>query len=412
MRNFSGAAKHASLLVLAVLFAACSSLSQTSPSLPTGASGGAPSAGRPSPYSLPKGRITPLKLLKLQAAGVLPGPVPRAVLERQLKLVQGSARPRLNARRASGTVSMWVTDTDYGYLVGENASGKKTITDINVEDQGCYYPITVKVDSSQNIWSSCEYNSDFDGSAVQEYSSAGALEHTYVGGCPPPVSECQYFYAYSFDESANSSDVFSALAFWEEEISSAYTYGAGFEWWPTDEPSATPTLISLGADCDPVCDVYYMDLDKHGNIWFDYDGYNSSNDTYGYGLAELKTPTTTPTMVTILPPGSIGFPGGVYVSHHGKVLNVTDQLARTTAQYKLPLSPGGSPFNTLGPTKDGELGLGDPVSGGFDQAETNLVFGDAYDWLDVGVVSTNKWKDVQNTGLLGPEGAAYTPSDR
>jgi hypothetical protein len=413
MRSFPRIASRALILVLAALFAGCSSTSTGSAGLPLGTSATSQSTvGRPGPYAmLPKGRITPLKLLKLQAEGRLPGPMPRKALEWEFRHLQTHARPHLSVRRASGTVSMWVSDTEYGYLSGENRNGKKTITDIDAESEGCYYPVTLKVDSSQNLWTSCEYNSGFSGSEVQEYSSEGALEESYVGGCPAPVSSCDYFYAYSFDESANSSDVFTALDYFDYETATTETYGGGFEWWPTNEPSASPTLIAMPY-CSPVCDVYYMDLDSSGDIWFDYYGYNSSDEEYGYGLGEVTNPTTSPTFVAILPVGTLEFPGGVYVSDGGSVLNVTDQDARTTAQYHLPLSPSGAPFNTLGPTKEDVLGLGDPVSGGFNQAETKMAFGDAYGWIDRGTVSSNAWRDIDNPGVILPEGAAYTPSDR
>jgi hypothetical protein len=303
----------------------------------------------------------------------------------------------------------------YDYLIGFNSRLRKVLTGVDTGSNGCYEPITVKVDSSQNIWTECEYNSTFSNGLAQEYTSAGVLKASYTQGCPGSVSDCTWIFSYGFDSATNSSDVFSGLASYEYEVcnpSCTEQEGAGFEYWPAGDPSATPSLISLGAECSPICNVYYMDIDNSSNIWFDYYGYDSRNDEYGYGLAEVENPTTSPTLVTILPPGSLELAGGVYVSNSGSVLNVTDQDARTTKQYDLPLSPSGSPFNTLGPTPENLFGDGDPVAGGFNKGDTKLALGDAYGWLDKGTVSTNKWQTVTNDDLESPEGAAYTPSDK
>jgi hypothetical protein len=400
----------AACIVLAAMLAGCSNTSQGSPALP-GSSGASQTMTHPivNP-DLVKGRIPPLKLLELQAAGKLPGPVPTKVLKQQLAQLLAHGRPHLK-RGATANVKMWASDTSVGYLIGENKLGTKTFTGLDTEANGCYYPITVWIDGSQNIWNSCEYNSDFSASVVQEWSSGGSLLNTYQGGCPAPVSDCEDFYAYSFSAAANSSDVFSALTYFEYETATTETYGGGFEWWPAGNPSATPTLIQLPYGA-PVYDVYYTDVDNSGNLWFDYYGYDSSTDSYGYGLAEVETPTTDPTLVEILPPGSFEFAGGVYVGDGGSTLNVTDQDKRVIYQYKLPLSPGGKPFKTLGPTKTNKLGYGDPVSGGFNQGDTRVAQGDAYNFIDSGNVAKNYWLKRTNTSVYEPEGAAYTPSDK
>ena len=97
------------------------------------------------------------------------------------------------------------------------------------------------------------------------------------------------------------------------------------------------------------------------------------------------------------------------MSNGGKTLNVIDEGARKVYQYALPLSPGGTPFNTLTPCQSGCI----PTSGGFNKGDTKIVIGDANDWLDIGDVATNHWKQSKapqmNSSLLG---AAYTPSDK
>jgi hypothetical protein len=405
MRTPSGTASRSLLVFLAALLASCSNASQVLQTTPDGMEAGVDSgASRSSAAILLKKRPTPLEVLKLQAAGKLPAAVPLAVVRRQLEQFEHPSHHRLRLPHDAGSVAMWATTyLDGGTLIGLNATGKKLVAAID-EGDVCSLPTTVKVDGSRNVWSSCLIDND-----VAEFSKAGVLKKRYDGGCPAPVSACEAFVGESFDESANSQDVFSALAFYELETSSGTTTGGGFEWWPASSPSATPTLIALPSD-DPVQEVEYMDLDTSGNIWFDY--YGCSGTSCGYGLAEITKPTKEPTMVSILPVGSIEEAGGVYVSDHGKVLNVTDQETRITEQYKLPLAPSGKPFNKLGPTRADALGLGDPVSGGFNQTETKLAFGDADGWLDLGNVAANTWKDVQNISFWLPEGAAYTPSDR
>lgn len=57
-------------------------------------------------------------------------------------------------------------------------------------------------------------------------------------------------------------------------------------------------------------------------------------------------------------------------------------------------------------------GLGDPIAGGFNKAETKLALGDDDGWVDKGTLSTNKWKTATSIDFVTPEGAAYTPSDK
>jgi len=99
------------------------------------------------------------------------------------------------------------------------------------------------------------------------------------------------------------------------------------------------------------------------------------------------------------------------VSTHSGVqtLNVTDQNARTISQYPLPF---GALSRVLGPTLLNFLGEGDPISGGFNKADTDQVTADGYGWLDVGKVNTNVWRALTNFNVTNTEGAAYSPSDK
>jgi hypothetical protein len=402
-------------VTLATLLIGCST-SQGTPVAPAGSQDSLQSAPISSNFiaALRKGRLTPTRLLQLELEGKLPAAMPLKALRYQLKHF-ASARPHFTHHR-SATVALWTSDTNYSYLLGLGRRGHKTVTSIDAAANGCNYPIALKVDHAQNLWVGCEFNDAFTESVVQEYGADGTLKTQYVPGCPNPVSDCTSFSSLGYDSAVDASgNVFASLNLYSIEIcnpSCVSSESAGFEWWPGGNPSATPTLISLGANCAPVCGVGYVDVDGSGNLWFTFSGYNSSS-TYGFGLGEVVNPTTRPTFKIIEPIGTYEFFGGVYVSNNGKTLNVIDQNARTISQYRLPLSPTGTPFNVLGPTYTNAFGLGDPVSGGFNQNEKKMAIGDAYSWLNVGKVATNNWHGIGNPNFYsGLSGAAYTPSDK
>jgi len=374
-----------------------------------------PRTGSNAVADLPKGPLTPRQLLRLELEGKLPAPIPRKTLRYQLKHV-ANARPHLSLRGAAASVALWASDTNYSYLLGQDRRVRKTVMSIDAAANGCNYPIALKVDHAQNLWAGCEFNGAFTESVVQEYAGNGTLKAQYVPGCPNAVSDCTSFSSLGYDSALDAGgDVFAALNLYSIQIcnpSCLSSESAGFEWWPGGNPSATPTLISLGANCAPVCGVGYVDADGSGNLWFTFSGYNSSN-TYGFGLGEITNPTTNPTFTIVEPIGTYQFFGGVYVSNGGKTLNVIDQGTRTISQYHLPLSPSGMPFNVLGPTYTNAFGLGDPVSGGFNQREKKMAIGDASAWLDIGNLASNHWHGVGNPNFYsGLSGAAYTPSDK
>jgi hypothetical protein len=407
----------ASCVAVAALLAGCSTTSQGTSSTPPSS---AQSAESIQPLSQPivnpdfvkgLGHLAPMKLLRLQAEGKLPGSMPRTMLERQLKQLQHQPRIQLNVRPDLTGVKIWTSMTYDNYLLGTGKSGNTVKAAIYTTPNGCEDPIGVKVDHTQNLWVGCQYDPSTGLGSVQEFSSNGTSEAAYNEGCPLSGSKyCSSTSAYGFDVAANSNNVFASLtsfSFDECTPSCAYVSGGGFEWWPAGSPSSTPTLIAL-PNGGLVYDVYYMDLDSSGNIWFDYYGCSTS---CGYGLAEIQNPTSPSwSLVPIEPPGTYQFAGGVYVSNSGTVLNVIDQYARLVYQYSLPLSPSGSPFNTLGPTA---FGFGDPVSGGFNATDSKMVIGDSSDWLDIGKLATNSWS-VQKAVLFvsNLQGAAYTPSDK
>jgi hypothetical protein len=163
----------------------------------------------------------------------------------------------------------------------------------------------------------------------------------------------------------------------------------------------------------------YLDVDNSGNVYVSGDGCISSSDC-GVVVDEY-TPTSSGgySVTNIVAPGYIGFAGGVYVSNGGTVLNLTDQIARTTTQYALPWTGTGgvppTPLNIIGPTFTNLIGEGDPVSGGFNKNDTDLAEGDAYGWLDTCKVpgsGSSTCSAHANINFSEPEGAAYTPSDK
>ncbi len=421
--------KGAALLFTGAAFASCaggpagSSLASPNAAASTAAASAYPNPDRS--RRLLHRHMSRKELLKLQAEGKIAASIPAKVLAWQLAHRTAGRSERL-IKRSTAVPALWAADTNNDYLVGEKAGLTATVADINTRKDGCDDPITVKVDSSQNIWTNCEYGVDFSeqGVGAAEYSSAGTLVNTYNSGCNSTEFpyDCEIYFGYGFDQAENSSYVFGFDDFIEgyfcvSASSCPFYDGGAFAYWPNGSPSGEPTLIvpsSIEGAPDTIDDGYYMDVDASNNIYFDFYGcQNQSPYSCGYGLGEIENATTSPAMLEILPPGALEFPGGVVVSGGGTTLNVTDQDARTICQLAMPASSGEVCSRTLGPTKADFMGLGNPVSGDFNLTQTKLAEGDAYGWLDTSVdLSSNIWKDKQNPGLLEPEGAAYTPSDR
>lgn len=362
------------------------------------------------------GGLSPAKLLQLQVQGRLQGPVPRNALRQQLSQT-GLSRPHFTLH-PDAAVGLWTSNTNFNYVLGQNAAGTQTEKAIDVSQNGCYSPVALKVDAARNLWVACELTSPSTVTGVlQEYSSSGSLENRFAPQCPKNVAKCTSFSGYGYDSGLDAQhDVFASLNLYSMEVCNPTcnsTLGAGFEWWPKGAaPSAKPKLISVGTSCAPICGVGYMDVDGNGNLWFTFAGYDGSGN-YGFGLGEVKSPTTNPALKIVEPIGSYQFFGGVYVSAQGTVLNVIDQDARTVSQYRLPLAKNGKPFATLGPTVTTVFGVGDPVSGGYNKTESNMAIGDSGAWIDVGTVASNAWTAKANLNFYsGIDGAAYTPSDK
>jgi hypothetical protein len=411
-----------SFAISVALLAGCSSSPQqgvsTLPGSPSGTS--QQSAGYFGSHDA-SGHITLLKLLKRQADGKLRGPLPQKVLKWQYGRIKQGAHPDLPISSNFKKVSAWASSS-FGYLVGQDSSLGKTVADINVNSY-CFEPVTVKVDRARNIWTACDSNLSGLGGQVQEFNRNGNAVASYIwnASCTNP-SGCLFYGGFGFDSAETSTAVFGAANTYQvycpTSSSCIETTTTGFVYW-TGGPSSTPTFITLPSNTTTGINyqtVYYFDASAQGNIYFDYYGCeNYSPYNCGYGLAELRKPTSPSyTVIPLLPPGSIQFPGGVYVSGGGYTLNVTDQLLRTTSRYHLPISPSSTPFRTLGPTAPNYFGLGDPVAGGFNASGLRIGLGDAYGWIDVGrTLHFNKWRDVATTSCaFGCDGFAFTPSDK
>jgi hypothetical protein len=367
-----------------------------------------------------KGKLTTLQLMKLQLAGKIPSPISHALLAKQLQYVEHHKRPFFGGfnpdrrKGGGGSVAEWSSMPYYDYLLGQNSKLTSTVGDIYTANNECYEPYMVKIDHGQNIWVACDETEPDFYSGVQEYSSTGSYDASYGGECtgvPAGYAYCGFYEGYGYDSAETANNVFLSLEFFEEEFctsggSCGFYDGGGFLYWPQNEPSATPTLIG-GADCDPICDAYYMDADANGNLWFDYYGY--ADGEYGYGVAEIQNPTSdAPTFVSILNPGTMQCAGGVYVSTKGstQTVNALDCSSRDIYTF----TTGGIQGSSLGPV---DL-FGEPEGLGFNSTDTSIVNGDCeLDWNNVGNVATNKWspkKAAYEVSCI--YGSAYTPSDK
>jgi hypothetical protein len=396
----------ASIALTAALLAGCSSSSQGTSALP-GSYSAAASIGRGA-----SGPRIPAMIYQ-EAAGRAAAPVTHRAMQRLLATLESGKRPKLarHGVRHDAAVGLWVADTDYAYLLGMSANGKKVINLVDTESNNCYLPIGLKVDHQKNLWVACQYNyNTFENGIIQEYSSAGVLLNTYNDTSCGSSCGSSYEEGFPGDVAVDShGNVFASNI--ETEIvncspSCTYTYAPTVAWWPSS--GGNPTFITdPNMAANPT--MLFLDTDTAGNVYVD--GNTSNNYPGSPELDEISNPTTSPTISDLIPPGTIGYAGGVYVSTKRGVqtLNVTDQNARTTSQYPIPFGPLS---RVLGPTLINFKGYGDPISGGFNKTDTDQVIADGFGWLDVGKISTNVYKAVTNFDISNPEGAAYSPSDK
>ena len=137
-------------VMLAALLAGCSNASPGTSPLPRSSSSSPAVVGQVRPASMPH---SPLELLKMQAEGKLPGPVPPNILRAQLKQIETRPRLHLNVRPNIPTVQIWTSLSPYDYVLGTPGDGTKVIAAINTENQttGGTNPFGLKVDHSQPL---------------------------------------------------------------------------------------------------------------------------------------------------------------------------------------------------------------------------------------------------------------------
>ncbi len=169
----------------------------------------------------------------------------------RLDAQRSRARPHLVFNRGA-KVAMWASDTNFNYLLGQDSTGRKTVTAVDLSQNSCYSPVALKVDRTHNVWVGCELTSlSATNGAVQEYSNAGVLLQTYRPACPSHVSGCASFAGYGYDSGIDSrGNVFASLNLYDIQIcnpSCNDSLSAGFEWWPKGSPYVR-TPFDFGRD--------------------------------------------------------------------------------------------------------------------------------------------------------------------
>jgi len=311
----------------------------------------------------------------------------------------------------AGGIRIWAAAEQTSTVFGLSLGAKRVLKVISTESQPVKGgdPLTLKVDRAKNL-----FVTDVSGGkagVIQEYKD-GSFTRAYSPDCA--VSNCSKFTGLLADTVVDNNHVFAIMKQIQYKIGSYTVSGSGYEYWPNGNPSATPVAVLLSSDCSEVCFYDAGDEDSSGNLWLrDFGG-------GGYGVAEITNPTTRPSMNQILPfifTIDAGDIAGFYISNAGTVLNVGDS-SHKIYQYALPLTYGGSPFNTLMPCSQGC----DPHGFGFNSKDNLIVVGDGTTggsssprkgWLDIGRVAENRWKKVTNRQFTAPfSSAVYALSDK
>jgi hypothetical protein len=399
MHKQSASARCAALFMLTALLAACSNATPTTSALPFGSS--------TAPQSIPaaRGRLSYPQLLREQIAGKIHSPLARDVLKHQLREYWGHSRPRVKYHPHAAP-GLWVSSPSYDFVFGQTVNGRRTVTAINTQANGCSQPYGIKVDHAQNLWVACYYINPTFGGGVQEYApgtDTPSATYTDSSSCGSGCS----FVANAEDVAFDATHVFAANPSSQKCVSSSCNSDESITWWSVGSPSSPNALY------DPnLFYVDFIDTDGSGNLYVDGVGCIGTN--CGGMLDKISNPTTSPSITTVVAPGTLQGPGGVYVSNGGTILNVVDQMTRNIYQYTLPATADETAFNVLGPTLKNLFGLGDPVAGGFNLGDTTLALGDSFGWVNTGTVATNKWQAPANYNFSfeGAWGAVYTPSDK
>lgn len=366
--------------------------------------------GRPTtrsidPADIANARTSRAEMLKLEIAGKIPTPIARRVLLRMLAAELSGRRPPLRFN-SKAKVGIWVIPACCGYVFGQNLTGGKTVTGIDAKANGCGGLSSLKVDHAENLWLACNYYGTENGGA-QEYLPGSKTPSAIYQESVNCGSGCTYesgVLDVAFDSNGH---VFASNAFSQECKSSCVQGVYPAFWWNESSPNSPGTAIA-----DPnIANGDYLDVDFAGNLYLG--GFGCLGSNCGYLVDEISKPTSSPAITNLIAPGTLIYADALYISNHGKVLNLLDSNARTMAQYALPWIPNQSPFAVLGPTPTNYYGQGYPLAGGFNPNSTRVVLADASGWLDIGSVPKNRWSLVTNENLFsGLLDAAYVPSDK
>ncbi|MBV8117712.1 MAG: hypothetical protein JOZ01_07015 [Candidatus Eremiobacteraeota bacterium] len=308
----------------------------------------------------------------------------------------GSAEfTRPNAKPAG--IKIWAAAEQTSKLFGLSSGGASVIKVISTESQPVKggNPLTLKVDGNDL------FVTDVSGGkagVIQEYDDARFVR-AYSPDCP--VSSCSNFTGSLSDTVVDKNYVFAIMKLIQYQAGSQTISRSGYEYWPRDNPSATPVAVFLPSDCSAICFYDAGDEDSSGNLWLrDYGG-------GGYGLAEIRHPTTNPSISQALSLETFtikdGDIAGFSISNAGTVLNVGDS-SHKIYQYALPVMYGDSPFNTLVPCVQGC----DPHGFGLNSTNNRIIVGDGLSkgWLDLGQVPEKQWRKIFNPQFTVPFSSA------
>jgi hypothetical protein len=413
-------------VVSVALLAGCSNSGMGTSSVPGGTSTSSMSRSHekvPMPRFYQPSQLSKSHYLKMMASGQLPSRTLHDAFMKNYNHYLSNPKFRPAVSHESGTPALWNNLFDYSYMIGLNAKAKKALVSVSTAASSsdyCYYPQTAKVDSGGNVWTACEYANGTEGAALQEYNSSGTLVAQYTSGCPNGYSCDDYWFSEFFDAAVNNGTQCGVAPDYESETDSdsQYRYGSGLICFSSPSDPGTvhaawecnQTGSCTGSECDPICEAWEGDADTRGDVYFTYEGENTS--CFGGGLALYNS--SNGAITSLQSPCLLLFPGGVWVGNGNAY--VIDQEARMIYVYTLPITSSSTPSRVLGPTKVNITGIGDPDSGGVASGDGKMVIGDAYGWDDAGKIAgnKNKWKVLLNFDFVGTgvEGASYAPSDK
>lgn len=288
--------------------------------------------------------------------------------------------------RKDAVATMWLSDGN-GYIWQLSSTGivVGALTD-------CAGPHGIKVDHAGNLWAVCSGTE-----TIQEYAP-GAASATLV------LDDAAGFVPVDVAVDSNGNVYASNIDGFDCSSSSCTVYDGNVVYWlaPYLASGETPS----GAINDPnIYEGYFLDVDSNGNLYVDM--LNAAS--LGGETDEIVDPLGSSKSILNLNINP-GYPGGVYVSNGGTILNVLDQNALVITRYDL--SSGGFP-RKLGKLPENWEKTCDPIAMGFSLGDTNVGVGDvACNAFDSGVVKTNKFKQLLSSSFQQPMGAAYMVSDK